>query len=127
MATKYDIGEIGLLLKKTFSDKSGLRQLLQTLLNIGMREEAGVHVGADKHERSSDRLGYRNGTKPREVLLGGLRHVRVIWSWRFRRFGDVSRIIRVFLLGMNAANVRFWWRVVRCIFRASARVTCKRC
>jgi putative transposase len=65
MATGYDIGEIGLLLKETFSGNDGLRRLWQELVNIGMREEAGVHVGADKHERCSDRTGYRNGTKPR--------------------------------------------------------------
>src|SRR5665213_684804 len=65
MATGQDIGEMGLLLQETFRTQDGLRRLLQGLLNLGMREEAGLHVGAAKHERSSDRVGYRNGTKPR--------------------------------------------------------------
>jgi putative transposase len=65
MATGKDIGEIGLLLQETFQTSDGLRRLLQGLLNLGMREEAGRHVGAAMHERSSDRVGYRNGTKPR--------------------------------------------------------------
>jgi putative transposase len=67
MATGQDIGEIGLLLQETFQTESGLRLLLQALLNRGMLEEAGAHVGAKMHERSSDRVGYRNGTKPRRL------------------------------------------------------------
>jgi putative transposase len=67
MATGHDIGEIGLLLQETFQTEAGLRRLLQALLNSGMREEAALHVGAAMHERSSDRVGYRNGTKPRSL------------------------------------------------------------
>jgi putative transposase len=65
MATGHDIGEIGVLLQETFRTNDGLRRLLQGLLNLGMREEASLHVGAAMHERSSERVGYRNGTKPR--------------------------------------------------------------
>ena len=67
MATGQDIGEIGVLLQETFQSQQGLRRLLQHLLNLGMREEAAVHVGAAMHERSAGRMGYRNGTKPRSL------------------------------------------------------------
>jgi transposase-like protein len=67
MARGQDIGEIGFLLQETFQTKDGLRRLLQGLLNLGMREEASLQVGAALHERSSDRVGYRNGTKSRRL------------------------------------------------------------
>ena len=60
MATGQDIGEIGFLLQQAFQTDDGLRRLLQGLLNLGMREEASLHVGAAMHERSSERVGYRN-------------------------------------------------------------------
>jgi transposase-like protein len=60
-----DIGEIGLLVQEAFSSYQGLRRLLEMVVNSGMRAEASAHVGASMHERSSDRRGYRNGTKAR--------------------------------------------------------------
>lgn len=37
------------------------------MLGIGMREEVAAHVGAGRHDRSGERRGYRNGTKPRTL------------------------------------------------------------
>jgi putative transposase len=63
-----DIDGIGGLLQEVFNRPEKLRELLQTLIQIGMREEVGVHVGADEHERSEGRRGHRNGSKPRKLL-----------------------------------------------------------
>jgi transposase-like protein len=62
---QIDIGQIGGLLHETFTTEGGLRRLLEAVVNAGMVAEASEHVGAKLHERSDDRRGYRNGTKPR--------------------------------------------------------------
>jgi putative transposase len=61
------IDPIGDLLHDLFSGREGLRQLLETMVNIGMREQAAAHVGAAEHERTEARRGHRNGTKPRKL------------------------------------------------------------
>jgi transposase-like protein len=65
MAVLKDIGEIGGLIQEAFETDGGLRRLLEAVLNSGMLAEASAHVGAGLHERTVDRRGYRNGTKPR--------------------------------------------------------------
>jgi putative transposase len=61
------IDGIGGLLHDGFLDADKLRQVLQVLVDIAMREEAGVHLGADQHERCESRRGYRNGNKTRKL------------------------------------------------------------
>src|SRR6202795_4699079 len=61
------IDQIGDLLHDLFGKREGLQRLLETVVNIGMREEAGAQVGAGEHERSEARRGYRNGSKPRKL------------------------------------------------------------
>ena len=61
------IDKIGDLLHEAFSGREGLQRFLEAVVNIGMREEAAVHLGAAEHERNKDRRGYRNGTKPRTL------------------------------------------------------------
>jgi putative transposase len=61
------IDKIGDLLHEAFNGREGLQRFLEAVVNIGMREEATAHVGAAEHERSKDRRGYRNGTKPRKL------------------------------------------------------------
>lgn len=60
------IDQIGDLLHDLFANREGMQRLLETVVNIGMREQAAAHVGAAEHERSENRRGYRNGTKPRK-------------------------------------------------------------
>jgi transposase-like protein len=64
-----DIGLLGELLQEAFrdpSDSSGLRRVLETVVNVGMRQDAAGHVGAGDYERSGGRRGHRNGSKPRK-------------------------------------------------------------
>jgi transposase-like protein len=61
------IDPIGELLHEVFASREGMQRLLETVVNIGMREQAAVHIGAAEHERSVNRRGYRNGSKPRKL------------------------------------------------------------
>jgi transposase-like protein len=64
-----DIGLLGELLQEAFrdpSDASGLRRVLEAVLNVGMRQDAAGHIGAGDYERSGGRRGHRNGSKPRK-------------------------------------------------------------
>jgi transposase-like protein len=58
---------IGESLQEVFSRKDGLKQLLELVLNVAMREEVTSHLGVAPHERSADRQGHRNGAKPRTL------------------------------------------------------------
>ena len=55
------------LLQGVFQREQGLKELVQWLANQAMQEEVSQHLGAELHERSADRLGYRNGSKPRKL------------------------------------------------------------
>lgn len=65
MAQDNSIDEVMELLQQAFSEKDGMKLMLQTLLERAMEAEAAEHVGAGRHERSSGRRGHRNGRKPR--------------------------------------------------------------
>ena len=67
MAVQENIDGILDCLQDIFSSKDGLRRVVETVLGIGMREEVAAHVGAGRHDRSGERRGYRNGTKPRTL------------------------------------------------------------
>ena len=58
---------IGQLVQEVFTDRDGLKRLLEILLDATMQAEASKHVGAERHQRSVDRRGYRNGNKPRRL------------------------------------------------------------
>ena len=120
MAMREDIGEIGLLVQEAFKAGGGLRRLLEAVLNSSMREEASRHVGADFHERSADRRGYRNGTKPRSFktrageLALELPQVRNCEPYHPSMFGKWERSERALLVacsemyfqGVSTRNVR---------------------
>lgn len=68
MAEAVSIDGLGDLLQGVFAREEGPRLLLQALTQAAMRAEVEAHVGAAPHERSADRRGRRNGTKPRALL-----------------------------------------------------------
>ena len=55
------------LLQEVFTDRDGLKRLLEILLHATMQSEVSHHIGAERHQRSEGRIGHRNGTKPRKV------------------------------------------------------------
>src|SRR5688572_26271200 len=74
MAEGVSIDGLGDLLQGVFAREEGPRLLLQAMAQAAMREEVAAHVGAAPHERSGERRGRRNGTKPRtlDTRVGGL-------------------------------------------------------
>lgn len=54
-------------LQGLFQREAGLRELVQWLAQQAMAQEVAEHVGADRHERTDDRVGHRNGFKPRTL------------------------------------------------------------
>jgi putative transposase len=71
---KSSIDVSGELVQRLFRDPDRLREVLQVICQAAMRQEVAAHVGAELHERSEDRRGHRNGSKPRTLLtrVGGL-------------------------------------------------------
>jgi len=58
---------VGQLLQEIFTNRDGLKRLLEELVNQTMQQEVGEHLGAGRHERAESRRGYRNGSKPRRL------------------------------------------------------------
>lgn len=56
-----------LLMQEVFNDKDALRGVVELLVNQAMQLQVERHVGAEPHERTNVRRGYRNGTKPRRL------------------------------------------------------------
>jgi len=48
-------------------DPEFLRDLVQRALQTILEEEMSAHLGAERYERSGERRGYRNGSKPRTL------------------------------------------------------------
>ncbi len=64
---KQDSDVIGGLLQEVSNQPDGAKRLLEHLLNRAMRAESSAQIGADRHERTESRRGYRNGYKPRTL------------------------------------------------------------
>lgn len=62
-----DIGVLGHLVNQAFKSNDGLKPLLRELIQQVMEVESAEHVNAGRHERTEDRKGYRNGSKPRTL------------------------------------------------------------
>lgn len=48
-------------------DGDVVRAMLETMIRRVMEEEVGRHLGAERHERTPERRGHRNGYKPRTL------------------------------------------------------------
>jgi transposase-like protein len=62
-----DDDRMGSLLQQVFSDRDGPKRLLEELIGRALDLEVQNHLGAEPHQRTSDRQGYRNGYKPRSL------------------------------------------------------------
>ena len=71
---KASIDVSGELVQRLFQDPGRLREVLEVICQAAMAQEVAAHVGAEPHERTGDRRGRRNGSKPRTLLtrVGGL-------------------------------------------------------
>ena len=62
-----NIGGLSVWLKDAFKNNDGLRRFLCEVAQQLMREESQEHLNAAFHERTENRKGYRNGSKPRTL------------------------------------------------------------
>ena len=58
---------IGQLLQEVFTDRDSLKRVLEILVNHAMKSESTQYLEAKKYQRTGQRRGYRNGTKPRQL------------------------------------------------------------
>ena len=56
------------LLPGLLNGQDGLAKLVEAVLNQILEAQATESLGADRHERSEERLGYRNGYRPRTLF-----------------------------------------------------------
>lgn len=65
--TDYDINVPGGVLSSLLSEKNGLAVLVEAVLNQILDAQASEQVGAQRYERSDERVAYRNGYRPRQL------------------------------------------------------------
>lgn len=63
----YDVSVGTDLLPGLLSGQDGLAKLVETVLNQILEAQVTEALGAERHERSEDRQGYRNGTRARTL------------------------------------------------------------
>lgn len=64
----YDISVGKDLLPGLLGDQDGLAKLVETVLNQILEAQVTQSLGADRHERSEERQGYRNGYRTRTLF-----------------------------------------------------------
>ena len=70
----YDINVSRDLLPGLLSGQNGLAKLVEAVLNQILEAQVTETLGADRHERSDERQGYRNGYRARTLSLQGARN-----------------------------------------------------
>lgn len=65
--TEYNITVGKDLLPELLSNQNGLAKLIENVLNQILEAQAEESLGADKYERTDERVGYRNGYRPRQL------------------------------------------------------------
>jgi hypothetical protein len=65
--THQDISIEKATLAGLFSQPNAIAELLQSLLNQVLQSQMDEHLNANKHERNAERVGFRNGNRPRKL------------------------------------------------------------
>jgi len=63
----YEIKIGSEVLRGLLSEQGGLLQLVETVLNQVLEAQVTEALGAERHERTDERVGYRNGYRPRTL------------------------------------------------------------
>lgn len=63
----YELGVGKELLPGLLSGQDGLAKLVEAVLNQVLEAQVSEALGAERHERSEDRQGYRNGYRARTL------------------------------------------------------------
>ena len=67
--TGYDINVSRDLLPELLGSQDGLAKLVESVLNQILEAQVSESLGADRHERSEERHGYRNGYRAPRVRI----------------------------------------------------------
>lgn len=63
----YELNVPGTLLSSLLTEQNGLAKLVEAVLNQILDAQASEQVGAQRYERSEERMAYRNGYRPRQL------------------------------------------------------------
>jgi len=89
----YDINVGQDLLPGLLSSQDGLAKLVETVLNQILEAQVTETLGVDRHERSEERQGYRNGYRPRAVYPCGAGDVASTANTGWQFFdGDIQAL-----------------------------------
>lgn len=92
------------LVQQLFTDPDVLKRLVEVVAQAAMRAEVAGHLQADRHEQTDDRVGHRNGYKPRTLktrvgeLALSVPQVRGCEPYRPSLFGKWQRSERALLV-----------------------------
>ena len=75
----YDIKLNTNQLVDVLSKNDAIKELLESVLNQVLSTQMTEHLGAERHEQTEERVGYRNGTRVRDL---------------YTRVGPLSRVNR---------------------------------
>jgi transposase-like protein len=67
MAMADGTSHTGLVQAALLDDPAFLREIVERTLQMLLEEEMSAHLGAERYERTGERRGYRNGSKPRTL------------------------------------------------------------
>jgi len=117
---QLDNAVVGQWLQEVFSNRDGLKQLLEHLLAQAMASEVAAHVAAEPHERTDRRRGHRNGYKPRtlKTRVGELElqvpqvracepyHPSMFAKWQRSERALLVACAEMYFQGVSTRNVR---------------------
>lgn len=117
---RSNIGDLHGVLSEVFKQQDGLKQFLEAVCQQLMGQEVHQQLGADLHERSDQRRGYRNGSKPRKLStrVGELEldvpqvrgcepyHPSLFNKWQRSERALLTACAEMYFQGVSTRNVR---------------------
>jgi transposase-like protein len=117
---RSNIGGLDGTLSEVFKQQDGLKRFLEVMCQQLMSQEVQQQLGVQFHERSDQRRGYRNGTKPRTLLtrVGELElevpqvrgcepyHPSLFNKWQRSERALLTACAEMYFQGVSTRNVR---------------------
>jgi putative transposase len=117
---RSNIGGLDETLSEVFKQQDGLKRFLEVMCQQLMSQEVQQQLGVEFHERSDQRVGYRNGTKPRRLLtrVGELElevpqvrgcepyHPSLFNRWQRSERALLTACAEMYFQGVSTRNVR---------------------
>lgn len=117
---RSNIGGLDGTLSEVFKQQDGLKRFMEVMCQQLMSQEVQEQLGVQFHERSDQRRGYRNGTKPRKLLtrIGQLElevpqvrgcepyHPSLFNKWQRSERALLTACAEMYFQGVSTRNVR---------------------